>query len=228
MADIAQLDAVVRTIFRSQMRAVKQFRASSLALIAANLLPLFGVLFLGWDAFSIVALYWVENVIVGLINALKLVVAKGLPGGFAAILFLLHYGFFCFIHGIFVLAIFGHDERLFSPTDELTVFTRVFTEEHLWWAIAALAASHMFSFVVNFLGRREYEQRNMMEFVAQAYGRVFLLHLSIIFGGWIAMALGSGAGVLFLLIVGKTLMDLKLHIQLHENAGAKSGQADST
>jgi hypothetical protein len=227
MVDIAQLDAVVRTIFRSQFRAVTQFRASSVALIAANLLPLFGVIFLDWDAFSIVALYWVENVIIGLIDALKLIVAKGPSGGIAAALFLLHYGFFCFIHGIFVLALFGHDDRLFSPADELTEFARLFTEQHLWWAIAALAASHLFSFVTNYLGRREYERQNMMEFVVQAYGRIFVLHIAIILGGWIAMAMGSSVGVLFLLIVGKTMMDLKFHLHLHEEMAAKLDSAKS-
>ena len=54
--------------------------------------------------------------------------------------------------------------------------------------------------------------------LADLRGRVVVLHLAIIFGGWIAMALGSSLGVLFLLIVGKTLMDLKLHVKLHEQA----------
>jgi hypothetical protein len=29
----------------------------------ANLLPLFGVIFLGWDAAAIFLLYWIENLI---------------------------------------------------------------------------------------------------------------------------------------------------------------------
>ncbi|MHC4130435.1 MAG: DUF6498-containing protein [Planctomycetota bacterium] len=31
------------------------------ALIVANIIPIWGVLFLGWDAFCIVLLYWAEN-----------------------------------------------------------------------------------------------------------------------------------------------------------------------
>ncbi len=49
-----------------------KYRTSSYALIAANALPLFGVLFFGWDTFTIVFLYWAENVIVGAINVLKI------------------------------------------------------------------------------------------------------------------------------------------------------------
>jgi hypothetical protein len=41
-----------------------------LALLAANAIPLFGVVFLGWDAFHIVLLYWAENIVIGF-NALR-------------------------------------------------------------------------------------------------------------------------------------------------------------
>ena len=34
-------------------------------LIASNLLPLVGVLFWGWNLWSIIILYWIENGIVG-------------------------------------------------------------------------------------------------------------------------------------------------------------------
>jgi hypothetical protein len=40
-------------------------RWSVWALIAANLVPLGGVLFAGWSAFEVVFLYWLENLIIG-------------------------------------------------------------------------------------------------------------------------------------------------------------------
>jgi hypothetical protein len=49
-----------------------KYRTSGYALIAANSLPLFGVLFFGWDTFTIIFLYWAENVIIGAINVLKM------------------------------------------------------------------------------------------------------------------------------------------------------------
>src|SRR4029078_1121143 len=55
------------------MRGLSDYKTSAYVLIAANALPLFGVLFLGWDTFSIVALYWSENVIIGAINVLKMI-----------------------------------------------------------------------------------------------------------------------------------------------------------
>src|SRR5882724_7957891 len=56
----------------SKSESKSDYKTSAYALIAANALPLFGVLFLGWDTFSIVALYWTENVIIGAINVLKM------------------------------------------------------------------------------------------------------------------------------------------------------------
>jgi hypothetical protein len=46
------------------------------ALTVANLVPLFGVVFLGWDAAAIVLLYWIENLIIGLFNVLRMILVK--------------------------------------------------------------------------------------------------------------------------------------------------------
>jgi len=48
---------------------------SLIALLIANIIPLFGVLFLEWDAFSIVLLYWAENLVIGFYNVLKIAFA---------------------------------------------------------------------------------------------------------------------------------------------------------
>ena len=49
---------------------------SALVLVAANLVPLAGVLFFGWSVFSTLLLFWVENVIVGAFNVLRMLVAQ--------------------------------------------------------------------------------------------------------------------------------------------------------
>ena len=46
-----------------------------IALLAANMIPLFGVLFLNWDAFCVVMLYWAENLVIGFYNVLKMAFA---------------------------------------------------------------------------------------------------------------------------------------------------------
>ncbi len=75
------------------------------ALLAANTIPLFGVLFLGWDAFYIVLLYWTENLVIGFYNVLKMVFAA-VPHPVAHMgklfiipFFIVHYGGFTAVHG---------------------------------------------------------------------------------------------------------------------------------
>lgn len=57
----------------------KEFRASTVMLIASNVLPLVGVLLWGWSTFNIVVLYWLENLMVGVINILKMIVCSPDP-----------------------------------------------------------------------------------------------------------------------------------------------------
>lgn len=233
-------------------RGFDKYWPSAIALVVANLLPLLGVLFLKWDTFSIVALYWVENVIIGAINVLKMIVcspqasainwdalgtskevvefrrqfeqsdaeekAKLLQHGgkfFLAPFFIFHYGLFCFVHGVFVFALFGRDDfgPGFGPFGPLDNIVEVFREQHLWWAVAVLAASHLYSFFVNFIGRGEYQRTFVTFLMGQPYARVIILHLAILFGGFISMALGSNIGVLAILVLGKTAVDLHFHLQ---------------
>ncbi|MEN1679133.1 MAG: DUF6498-containing protein [Planctomycetota bacterium] len=51
---------------------LQQHRVSVASLLVANGLPLLGVLFLNWKAFDVVILYWLENVVIGVINVLKM------------------------------------------------------------------------------------------------------------------------------------------------------------
>src|SRR5205085_758331 len=88
----------------------------------------------------------------------------------------------------------------------------VFSEQHLWWCAAALALSHLWSFVVNFIGRGEYRRTNVTWLMFQPYARIVILHIAILLGGFVAFMLGSNVVVLTLLVVGKTLMDLSLHL----------------
>src|SRR6185503_10154265 len=80
---------------------------------AANMVPLFGVLALDWTVFSILLLYWCENVVVGVFNVLRLIFVQPrnpvvwVGKGFLIPFFMVHYGGFTFVHGMFVLSMFG-------------------------------------------------------------------------------------------------------------------------
>lgn len=58
---------------------------STLALIAANLIPLAGVLFLKWNLGEVMVLYWAESAVIGFWNVIKLAIV----GKWAALLLLI-------------------------------------------------------------------------------------------------------------------------------------------
>jgi len=95
------------------MKLIKKHlpNAPLIALLAANTIPLWGVAFLNWDAFVIVALYWSENLIIGFYNVLKIAFARTTNASdivthlsklFLIPFFIIHYGGFTAIHGLFI------------------------------------------------------------------------------------------------------------------------------
>ena len=50
---------------REAVSLIRLLHPSTLILLAANMLPLAGILFCGWDAFVLLMLYWMETAIIG-------------------------------------------------------------------------------------------------------------------------------------------------------------------
>jgi len=185
---------------------------SSVVLVLANLVPLGGVLFLDWRVFDILLLYWAENVVIGAINVLRMAVSSGSDKWFMMPFFTAHYGFFCFGHLMAIIGIFdpsGGSESVWQLFFGMTPAEAV--KSPLWIAIAAIAVSHLFSYFGNFVGAGEYRRTTAKELMSRPYGRIFVLHVTVIFGGALIQWLGSPVSMLLLLIAAKIAMDLKLH-----------------
>lgn len=187
---------------------------SSAVLLLVNLLPAAGVLFWNWDLSEVFALYWAENAVIGFYNILKIAVAAKWAAFFAGLFFIGHYGGFMAVHFLFVYSMFIRGPvpgAQSQPPGE--VFVSVFGP--LWMPLLAIAISHGISFFVNFLGRKEYEHQSVQSLMSQPYGRIIVLHLTIIFGGWMVLILNSPKPALLLLVGLKTFMDLRAHRAEH-------------
>lgn len=213
-----------------------------LALLAANSVPLFGVLFLKWNAFYVVLLYWAENLAVGFYNILKMAFVKvnhpmeHLGKLFMIPFFMVHYGGFTAIHGFFILVIFSKGQQGPPMGDESWPCFFVFLQlllnviKHIMstippavrWAVLSLFASHGISFVYNYLIKGEYTRTNLQKLMGLPYARVVIMHIAILGGGFLTMTLGSPAALLLILVVLKTIIDVKMHIREHKKAGVKT------
>jgi ABC-type xylose transport system permease subunit len=187
-----------------------------LALLLANAVPIIGVVLLGWTVFPLILLYWLENVVVGGFNALKMAFAQpSEPLFWAAKLFLLpffivHFGGFTYVHGMLLLALFG--QRGSQAFDLLHAVPEAIRTQQLGWAVLSLVLSHGLSFYWNYLRNGEYQRAALRDLMTQPYSRVIVLHLAVLFGGWIVMLLGSPTPALVLLVALKTAADVRAHL----------------
>ncbi len=195
------------------------------ALIVANAIPLIGVLAFGWSVWNILVIYWLENGIVGVINVLKMstatgdgaapgmtVMVNGKPSSMAKAglipFFIVHYGIFWFVHGIFVLTL----PAFFSLASDSGMTLDL---GPVLFAAAALAISHGLSFWWNFLHGGEYRRTTVAGLMFAPYRRLVALHLTIIFGAMAVMFSGAPAAAVAVLVAIKTVIDLALHLAEH-------------
>jgi len=199
------------------------FSPTALVLIAANLLPLYGVLVLGWAVLPIMVLFWLENVVIGVLNVLRILFASPADAArwvsklLLVPFFAFHYGLFTAIHGVFVFSLFGGEpyQALADDLWTLEAVRHAITEFSLWPGIGALAASHLFSFFWNYLGQREYLQARPEALMQAPYSRVLVLHVVIIFGALLIQLFHSPVWALLLLIGLKIGVDLRAHLKEH-------------
>jgi hypothetical protein len=194
---------------------------SGYILILANLVPLCGAMFWGWGVNDLMILFWMENVIIGLLNVVKMATMIPLRREFAMIpmipFFTLHYGMFTFVHGIFVLEFFGGDRfAKTGPEQVLPLIGTDFPPEFLI-PLIALFVSHVLSLILNFIMAGEYRLIPPGALMFQPYGRVVVLHITIILGGMLVLATGETMMALVLLVILKTIIDLLSHHFTHKS-----------
>ncbi len=195
------------------------------ALIVANLIPLVGVLFFGWSVWNILIVYWLENGIVGVFNVLKMATAQGtgLPEGLTANnrpvgaetrksrlipFFIVHYGLFWVVHGIFVLTLpflFTGEPGSASGVNPATIL----------FAAIVLGISHAASYWWNYLHGGEYRRMSAAQLMFAPYGRLLALHMTIILGAVAIGTTGAQSAAVAILVAIKIAIDLGLHLAEH-------------
>jgi hypothetical protein len=155
-----------------------------------------------WSVFALLGLYWFENAVSGVLQFLKLRRTEraqtrrdafGMSGFFAV-----HYGLFTLVHGIFVLVFFGF--LMPGARDG---------GASLWWASAAVVASGLIAdYRRRFVHGDEALRASVERLMFEPYGRIVVLHLVVLVGGWLALSAQQPRLVLLLLIGLKLIVEL--------------------
>ncbi len=206
------------------------------ALIGANLIPFIGIFFFDWDVRYIVLLYWIENLVAGFYNVLKMAILNNAQKNenvsklFIIPFFCLHYGGFCAAHGFFLMHFFkiGTGSSPLENGNEwwgpFIFFQILFsTIAKIWaskppgmiWAVMGLFISHGVSFVENFILAQEYKTSSLQQLMHQPYQRIIIMHIAIIAGGILVLKLNSPLPLMIILVLLKITVDIHLHKKSH-------------
>ncbi len=188
---------------------------SSVLLIAANLVPVVGVARGGWNIFDILFIYWAESAIIGVFNVLKMLTANEKDGPpfivsfilklILCVFFTVHFGGFMAAHGAFLY--FISEEMTKIPIDPINLLRST------GFALVSLLISHGYSFFANYLVGGEREKASADQLMMQPYARIFVMHLTIIFGMMATMIFGQAQAMLLVFVALKTGVDLYSHMR---------------
>jgi hypothetical protein len=190
-----------------------QRRLEIAATIASAVIVAAGVLFFGWSTFAVLAIYWIENVVIGAFNLLRIIVAAARarqPGNGVLLgaFFTLHYGLFCLAHAYVIVAIFGGgvDARhLFDPVAAL--IERVTAEPVGVAALLAIVVAAGIDAARWLASADELERADPQRALFAPYGSVVVLHVVLLVGGFLLQILRAPAVAALLLVGAKLASD---------------------
>lgn len=184
---------------------MKWLRSPVLTIILVNLIPLAGVLFFGWQIGHVVVLYWLESLMIGFFNLLRILFAQGRVGLVptkrygTALFFLVHYFGFMVGQGFFMLAF------VLSKEDLLTIHTL-----NLPLVFGGLLLFYSFNFIADFILSGEFQSKTPDAYFFRPYGRVAVQQVLVLGGGWLIESgmLPREAAFTLVLVGMKIIVDL--------------------
>lgn len=185
-------------------------------ILTVDLFPILAVLTMGWGATPLVFLYWLENLIIGAVTLARMTATsvKDGPSGLVIMAFLgpfffVHYGMFCFVHGVFVSVfanlsggIEGGIGGAGFPTPFSLIDQALTSGANMTLFVIAIIALQVFLFVQDFLWRGQYKRSEVQTEMMAPYGRIIVLHIGLFAGAFAMVALGEPMlGILALIIL---------------------------
>jgi hypothetical protein len=191
---------------------------SSWVLIASNILVIFFAISEDWNFGTIIWSYWLQGIIIGIFSFIKILTLKNFTTYnltkknnpveaskatrvSVASFFLFHYGFFHLVYAIFLI---------------FFTFIGPLKAEINYIALAGIifAINHLFSYFYN--RERDSEKiQSLGKLMFSPYVRIFPIHVTIIFVGFILNFAHFNTIVLIFFLGLKAIIDVFAHLQEH-------------
>jgi hypothetical protein len=187
----------------------------------------------------VVVLYWLENVVLGGFALVRLISAGFLgpvkPAGgpvtpeldraiakaewplrigataFMGPFFVVHYGMFCFVHGIFVMHLLAAAGPSGDVADDpvALINAALGAAPGMIWFVAAIAGWKFVLLALFFFGRGDVRRSSISEEMIAPYGRIVALHVAIFAGAFGLALLNEPMLGVLALAAAKALFDAR-------------------
>ena len=201
----------------------KKLSGPDILLIAANLFPVFGVWFLGWNATEAFIVYAMETLIVGILTVVKLLIATFARGKddwyanggssrqsglFFILFFVLHFGIFAAVQ----TTIFSQSAGI-TPANSggMHFFFKWYTyiNKEIGYMLCAFIVSYIAKSFIPFIINNDYKTMPMMVIMFQPYGRIFIQQFTVILGSMF-LSLGIDKAFILTFALAKTFFELSI------------------
>lgn len=209
---------------------------SGIGIILSNGMVILLALFEGWSLESMMLIYWVQSVVIGIAQFFRMLMLRsfsteGLSSNgrpvpesaqgrrSTAIFFAVHYGIFHLVYGMFLIGLGGKDAGA-GPAAQEAAAAGGWSDTG-WFVLSVLGfvVGHGYSFFQNV--RADLERRpNLGVMMFLPYARIVPMHLVILLGG----QAGDGVGMMLLFSGLKTGADYVMHIVEHRVLQKKPGK----
>lgn len=200
---------------------IRKLTTSDYFLILANLIPVYGVWFEGWNAAQIFLVFCLETVIIGIFNVAKMTcvtlfvkrkdvwntkpVITMMSGFFFIIFFIVHYGFFVFIQTQIFFGVSGilGNRSFLGSYRQIPEALGNDGQLVLLIFITYYTLNTLYSFFLS----GEYKTVSMNKLMIQPYSRIFIQQFVVIAGA-VFIALGFDTIFIMILVFVKLAFDL--------------------
>ena len=195
-------------------------------LLIANLIPVYGVWFLGWHPTEAFIVYAMETMIAGAFTVLKLLVttiirkkdewpANGAvtqqSGWFFIFFFIVHYGFFTLVQ----TTIFSQSAHLNPAGSGMFYFVihwQDFLTKNIAYSLLAFIFSYTIGSFIPFIQKGDYKTTSMLLIMFQPYGRIFIQQFTVILGSMF-LTLGIGKAFILIFVLVKLFFELLINYE---------------
>jgi hypothetical protein len=174
-----------------------------------------GVAWFDWPSFTVLALYWLENVIIGGFTLVRILAAGARTERYVESLatgafFTVHYGLFCLGHGVFVATLFGgiaSRHGLFDPV--LLMVGRVAGDRIGALVVGAMVVAAALDAWQGARAAANDGRDVFRRLMGAPYGRIVVLHVVLLGSGFLMQALQLPSLAALLLVAFKLAYDLR-------------------